>query len=139
MTASGRPGEITPRQHVAISTLLGTGSSQRAAVAARVSERTIRRWRQTDTFQAATRSAARQVAAESTSRLLGVQCEAIETLRRNLHSPSHAVQVRAARALAELALRATDDDFDMRLDALERQVTAWQHTDNGDASLTLLA
>jgi len=27
----------------------------------------------------------------------------------------------------------------MRLDALERQVTAWQHTDNGDASLTLLA
>jgi len=36
--------------------------------------------------------------------MLAALDEAIETLRRNLHSPSHAVQVRAARALAELAL-----------------------------------
>lgn len=137
MTAVDR-AEIPPRQRIAVSVLLATGSTQRAAEAARVTERTLRRWRHTEGFRAATRSAARDAASEAASMLLGVQEQAVEALRRNLTSPSHAVQVRAARALLELGQRVADDDADQRLTDLEERAARWHETER-HASMTLTA
>jgi len=77
LNPSSRPGnvsgDITPGQRRAVVALMGSASLTDAATAGGVSVRTLRRWRQSTTFQQALRASARQAATEATSRLLGAQ------------------------------------------------------------------
>jgi hypothetical protein len=111
--------DLTAAQHRAVSVLLATGSAVKAAEAAGISERTLRRWRHDDQFLEALRDAGRRNAGEAMSHLLGAQLEAVEALRQAIRSGSPAVKVRAGRALLELGLKISDDDLGQRLERLE--------------------
>jgi hypothetical protein len=123
MTGNGQVRDLTAVQHRAISVLLATGSTAKAAEAAGRSERTLRRWRELPEFMEALRDAGRRNADEARSHLLAAQLEAVQALRQALRTGSPAVKVRAARALLELGLKVAGDDVDERLQRLEE---AWQ-------------
>lgn len=130
MTTSVQQEAVSPGQQRAVLALLASAAPSDAARAAGCSERTLRRWRRTAGFQQALRAAARDAAAESMSRLIGAQGEAVTTLVRALRSPSDVVAVRAGIALLELGLRVTDDDTAARLTDLERRANRWQPTEH---------
>jgi hypothetical protein len=123
LTVNDRSRDLTPKQQLAVSVLLATGSTAKAAEAAGVGERQLRRWRATPEFLDALRTAGRRSADEATSHLLAAQLEAVTTLRQMLRTGTPAVRVRAARALLELGLKVADGEIDDRLDRLEQ---SWQ-------------
>ena len=121
-----RLANLSQAQQRAVLALVATGSTIEAATAAGVTDRSVRRWLNSDDFRAAYRAASRTAAGQALSRLLSAQDRAVETLVRGLTAESAATQVRAARALLEIGTRALDDDLDQRLDELERRVEAWR-------------
>ncbi|MGJ9414228.1 hypothetical protein ACHAAC_16110 [Aeromicrobium sp. CF4.19] len=126
VTVAVRSGELSPAQGLAVRTLVVSGSVTEAAQAAKVTERTVRRWLHTAAFTMSYRAAARQASSEATSALLAAQHEAVRTLVAALRDATPAVRVRAARALLEVGRHAADDDMDERLTELEREVTTWR-------------
>jgi hypothetical protein len=77
---------LQPRQQVALSAFLATGSVVEAAKTAGCSERTMRRWTGMAAFQEALRASARDSAREATTALLAAQVEAVATLRTALRT-----------------------------------------------------
>ena len=120
-----RNRDLTAQQELALRVLLATGDDTAAAAEAGCSPRTLRRWRASELFAAALRGEARLAAREATSSLLAAQGEAVAALRAALRAPSVATRVRAARALLEVGLRATDDDTEQRPIELERRSEQW--------------
>lgn len=125
MTDYGLSPSFAPRQVLAVDVFAVTGSVDKAAQAANVSPRTVRRWLTQPTFQDALRAAGRDRAAEATSLLFAAQREAVVTLRECLGAGSDATRVRAARALLEIGMRAASDDVEARLREVERRFEAW--------------
>lgn len=131
MSADARP--LSPAQDRALTSLLLHGSPKRAAEAAAVNERTVRRWLVSEEFAAEHRRRARQLAREAATDLLAAQRQAVATLREGMDTGSPATKVRAARAVLELAARLWDDDVDQRLSELERKAMEW-HTATGNGA-----
>lgn len=116
---------LSPQQVAALETLLLTGSLARAAAAAEVTDRTLRRWRTTPAFRRAYAGEVRLLMAESRQNLQSAAGEAVQVLRSGLTRGSAASKARCARALVELALKVAEDDVDERLSELEREVATW--------------
>ncbi|UFU06995.1 helix-turn-helix domain-containing protein [Ruania halotolerans] len=125
MARGDRPTRIQER---AIAALLACRTLEEAAHESGVSVRTLRRWLDSEPFASLYRDQARRAAREAVSALLSGQREAVEVLRGALHTGTPATQVRAARALLELGVRAREDDVDERLDALQEEVNRWHMT-----------
>ncbi len=125
MTRSGATSRsfshLAPRQLLSLDVFSITGSVDRAAEAANVSPRTVRRWLALPTFQHALRVAGRDRASEATSLLFAAQRDAVACLVAALSARSDATRVRAARALLEIGMRAASDDLETRLSDLERR------------------
>jgi hypothetical protein len=138
---SGRDGQrnLTGPQLRAVSVLLVGASTEDAAHAAGVSQRTIERWQATDGFQDALRDFARASFREAHRQLLAAAEEAVATLREALRIDNAATRVRAARVLLELGLKVADADLDERLERLERLEQAWQANETGTNGLRLLS
>lgn len=130
MAASGRfspadePGALTPRQRLYCAALAGGATASQAAVDAKISERTGRRWREREGFRAAIR--ARQ--AEDMAIGRAVLVAGVAKCARQLVAmgagevEADGATVAAARAVLDGALGWMDlADLTARLDALEAQ------------------
>lgn len=122
MSVSADVRVLNPAQVRALAALLEDGSPKRAAAAAGVNERTVRRWCESEPFRAEYQRRARLLADDARVDLLAASAQAVATLRAGMASGSAATRVRAARAVLELAARLTDDDLTARLAELERRV-----------------
>ena len=121
MAENGR--ELTPRQTRAVLALLAEPSLEAAAKSARISERTLRRWRGEREFSRALREAQAQVVHRAVGRLRALTDEAVETLRQlTVDANSEAVRLGASRVIIDAALRAgLLEDLAARVEVLERQ------------------
>lgn len=126
MTETSRNDRMTPKKEDALIALASTTSTAAAATRAGVTERTLRRWMESDVFMDAYRDQARKNSAQAHSALMAGQLEAAEVLRTALTVESATVRIRAASRLLEIGLKVTDDDLDQRLRDLEREVRQWQ-------------
>jgi len=113
-------------QRRALVALMASRTVAEAAEASGVSTRTLERWLADPGFAAAYRSTARDASRQALSALLSAQLEAVAALRDALQAESPATQVRAARALLEVGVRARESDLDERINAVEEEVTRWR-------------
>lgn len=129
MTGADRDGVIlSPEEHRVLAALVTEPTRARAARAAGLSERTLRRWlADRPGFAAEYRRQARSAAEVAVSGLLAAQGVALAALVGVLEDPaaSAASRVRAARAVLEVGARYADRDMEDRLDELEREVQRW--------------
>jgi hypothetical protein len=119
VSADVRP--LNPAQVRALSSLLENGSPKRAGTSAGVSERTVRRWSESEAFRAEYRRRAQSLADDAHVDLLAASAQAVQCLRAAMTNGTPATKVRAARAVLELAARLSDEDLAVRLAELERR------------------
>lgn len=113
------------RQERAIVALLSEPSIEAAAKTADVSDATIWRWMQQADFRAKLRDARRAVVEGAIGRLQQAATEAVSTLQRNLTCGTPAVEVRAATAILDQAIRAVElFDVVERVEELEARLVA---------------
>jgi hypothetical protein len=80
-----------------------------------VGERTLRRWLRDPAFAEAYRAARREALEQATAQLQAATCEAVETLRELLApGVKPAVRLGAARAVLEMAYKATEWEWSAR-------------------------
>lgn len=115
---------LSPQQERALIELALVNSNARAAEAAGVSERTVRRWAQQPAFMAAFREKARQNSEHATGALRAAQLQAVNVLWEQLTDDSPTVKYRAASRLLEIGIQLREHDVDERLAELERVLTA---------------
>lgn len=125
---------LNPAQERALAVLLAGEGTVKAAEAAGVSERTVRRWVAADDFSTVYRERARALAAQASSALLASTSRAVEALTEALSTGSPATRVRAATALLTVAAKVLDDDVEQRLTELERRAEASWDATTGRAS-----
>ena len=114
------PDKLTPRQQTAAEVLAAGARLETAAAAAKVSPRTLRRWRLLAPFSAAVREARQASLEEARSLLRTAALDAVRALQevvRDGESPP-AARVAAARVVLQLA---EEQDLDERLAVLEQQ------------------
>jgi transposase len=113
------------RQERAIVALLSEPSIEAVAKTPDVSDVTIWRWMKRPDFRAKLRDARRAVVEGAIGRLQQTATEAVDTLRRNLTCGTPSVEVRAATAILDQAIKAVEL-FDMveRVEQLEAQLAA---------------
>lgn len=122
MTDIGRNDRMTPKKEDALVALACTTSTAEAAARIRVTERTLRRWMESEVFMTAYREQARKNSAKAHSALMDGQLEAVKVLRGALTAESATVRIRAASRLLEIGLKVRDDDVEERLADLERNL-----------------
>lgn len=120
------PGELSPKQHRAISALLTSPNVKAAAAAAQVGERTLWRWLQDDpSFIEAYRAARERIVGQAVAVIQGLMGEAAGTLRAvmsDTEAPSSA-RVSAAKTALDMGLRAKEvDELEARILAIEKQI-----------------
>ncbi len=116
----------TNRAEVAISAYLASGSWAQAASAAKVSLRTVTRWKTADWFQGRLKEVAEELALAARQVGAAVLVESLCTLRE-LQGEKYSPQVRvlAASRAGELTLRIAEHaDLKTRLDSLEQSLGA---------------
>jgi len=113
--------DISPRQAKAITALLGLGSVEGAARATGISVATLWRWQRNDPAFASALREARQTALDDAYRLLqGSALVAVLRLKNLLNARSEQVQLAAARALLDNALKVAElQNLEERISALE--------------------
>jgi hypothetical protein len=115
---------ITPRQEKAIAALLSEPTFGRAALAAGVGQRTLRRWMQQPEFKRALLQARRDAFGQAMGLLQRVAPMAVGTLMKVMADPStppHA-KVAAAVAVVKLGMDVIElEDLTERIEILERQ------------------
>ena len=96
-----------------------------AAKKAGISHATLHRWLQIKDFKDAYREAKREAVSAAIARLQRTATEAVDALRdvmNDTESPASA-RVSAARSILEIAIKAVElEDFERRLEALERMI-----------------
>ena len=105
---NGTGRELTPRQTLVITHLLGGVGVEKAAKMAEVGERTVWTWlREHEAFKRELRAQQRQAMEDATSRLHLVAGEAVEALRRVLNDTNapHSAVVSAAKAVLDAGYR----------------------------------
>ena len=112
---------LKPAQIRAIEALLTHDRRDEAATAARVSERSLRRWLAEPTFRDALAAHRTRLLGDATSTLARGAARAAAALVEMAEGKSAtAARVAAARAVIDLALKAAEvDDLARRLEALE--------------------
>jgi hypothetical protein len=111
------------RQDRAIVALLAEPSTEAAAKTAGVSDVTIWRWMQQPAFKSRLRDARRAVVEGAIGRLQAAATEAVDTLRRNLTCGAPSVEVRAASAILDQAVRCVElFDLAERVEQLEARL-----------------
>ena len=117
---TGHGEKLSRKQESAIASLLSHSSVEAAARACGVGERTLRRWLSTAAFVTAYDAARRAVLDRAIGGLTGATGQALDALKRNLDCGNPSAEVRAAVAVFDLTLRATElRDVLARLDDLE--------------------
>ncbi len=125
MTA--RADDLTRNQERALRALASGASLRGAAAAARVSDRTLRRWRHDPCFLQKVRKAQSGVVALATGELCAASLDAVQVLRdiATDEAAPAGVRVTAARCVMELVIRSREiDELEGRIDFLEHQVAA---------------
>ena len=113
------------RQERAIVALLSEPSIEAAAKTDDVSDASIWRWMQQPEFRVKLRDARRAVVEGAIGRLQQAATEAVSTLQRNLTCGTPAVEVRAATAILDQAIRAVElFDVVERVEQLEARLAA---------------
>ncbi len=108
------------KEEQAIVALLTRPTVAEAAKACAVSEVTLWRWMQQPEFTERYRAARRQVLEQAIAQLQQASGEAVETLRRNLTCTVASVEVRAALAIIDQAVKGAEVlDLETRIAALE--------------------
>ena len=111
--------------HHAVIALLQSPTVEAAAGLCGVSESTLSRWIKRSDFQDAYAQARSDLVQRSLSSLQTASIEALDALKRNVAWGVTAIEVRAASALLDQSLRATELlGLEARLDALEDTVKA---------------
>lgn len=121
MTANETKEPKLSRKYEAfIAALLTEATIAEAAKKAGISEATALRWLKLPDVTSAYRTARREVVQHALATIQRATSEAVEALRRNLNATTGAVQVSAARALLEYAVRAVElDDLAERVERIE--------------------
>jgi hypothetical protein len=113
------------KQDKAILALLTEPTVEAAARSADVAPATIWRWTQQADFRSRLRDARRAVVEGAIGRLQQAATEAVETLRRNLTCGTPSVEVRAATAILDQAIKAVElFDVVERVEQLEARLVA---------------
>ena len=121
----GHGQKFTRKMHHAVIALLQSPTVEGAARLCGVSESTLSRWIKRSDFQDVYTQARSELVQRSLSSLQTASIEALDALKRNLACGLPAIEVRAASALLDQSLRATElAGLEARLDALEDTVTA---------------
>ena len=116
----GHGQKFTRKMHHAVSALLQSPTVEAAAGLCGVSESTLSRWIKRSDFQDVYTQARRELVQRSLSSLQTASVEALDALKRNLVCGLPAIEVRAASALLDQSLRATELlGIEARLAALE--------------------
>ena len=113
--------KLTLRQQTAAEVLATGAGLETAAAAAKVSLRTLRRWRRLEPFSAAVREARQASLEEARSLLRSAALDAVRALQEVVsdgESPP-AARVAAARVVLQIA---EEQDLDERLAVLEQRV-----------------
>jgi hypothetical protein len=119
---AGQGEGLTHRQEQALAALLVQPSIDRAAEACKVNERTLRRWLREQAFLTAYRDARRQEVEAAVSLLQRIAAKAVATVHRNLDCNKPAVEVKAAVAIIDRALRGVELlELVERVEELERR------------------
>ena len=115
-------GEKRPRlAQAAITALLACPTIEAAAEQAGIAPATLRRWLAEPEFKATYRAARRQAVEAAIGRLQTVTTKAVDTLERNLRCGTPAVEVGAAKAVLDQAIKAVElVDLVERVEALEQ-------------------
>jgi hypothetical protein len=111
------------KQDRAIVALLSEPTVEAAARAADVDPATIWRWQQQPEFRSRLRDARRAVVEGAIGHLQQAATEAVDTLRRNLTCGTPSVEVRAATAILDQAVKAIElFDLAERVDQFEARL-----------------
>jgi hypothetical protein len=133
MSTSG--AKLTRKQEQAISALLTKGSIRKAAVAAGVSDRTLRTWLRNLTFAAAYRTARRQVVEQTVARVQRASGRAVLTLTRLLKCGHAPTEKGAAVALLDYSLRGVEvADLAQAVEDLKAEMEAMRNGARGTAA-----
>ena len=125
---------LTGNQEKAVAALLASRSLEDAAATPglSVNEKTLRRWLKEPEFAAAVSEARREALEQAVIRLAAVSVEAVAALEKNLSCGRPAVEVRAAVAVLEQAVKGAELlDVLSRLAALEQCQAAQAPHANG--------
>jgi hypothetical protein len=115
------------KQDKAILVLLTEPTVEAAAKTADVSDVTIWRWMKQPDFRAELRDARRAVVEGAIGRLQQAATEAVDTLRKNLSCGTPSVEVRAATAILDQAVKAVElFDLAERIEHFEARLTEVQ-------------
>jgi len=116
----GHGQKFTRKMHHAVIALLQSPTVEGAAGLCGVSESTLSRWIKRSDFQDVYTQVRSELVQRSLSSLQTASLEAIDGLKRNVACGLPAIEVRAASALLDQSLRATElVGLEARLDALE--------------------
>ena len=118
--------KLTPAQERAVSALLSASTLEEAAKLAKVSPATLRRWRQTEPFDAAYRSARVALLDCATASLRRAATEAVDVLLSVMRDPDARAgdRIRAASIVLDKAYTSAElEDLAERIVALERDAT----------------
>ena len=124
VAAFGAADGLTPRQGRAVEALLREPTATRAAAAAGVNERTLRRWSATPAFRSALLRARRDAFGQAVGLTQRYAPVAVATLVKVMQDPAAApsAKVTAAAVLLRFGRDGVElDDLAARLDDLERQ------------------
>jgi len=120
-TSRGHGDKLNRKQEQAIAALLSASSIKAAADVCGMAEVTLWRWLQLPDFQAAYRTARRQVVERAVSELQAACGEAVEKIKRNLSCDNPTVEIRAAQIILEQGIKGVEImDLQERVEALER-------------------
>lgn len=120
----GHGEKLTRKKEAVIVALLLEPTLEKAAARVGISESTLWRWTQLESFQAAYREARREAVSQAIGALQRASSEAVETLRdimKDTAAPATA-RVSAARSILEFAIKGVEiEDILARLETLEAQ------------------
>ena len=121
----GHGEKLSRKEEQAIVALLQQPTLQAAAASVGVSDVTLWRWLQQPDFQARYRAARRQLVEGALANLQQATSEAATTLRRNLTCGVPSVEIRAAVAVLDQAVKAVELlDLEERVQALEQRTAS---------------
>jgi hypothetical protein len=133
MTATQR-GKRPRQEEVAIAALLAEPTVVLAAEKVGIGESTLLRWLQEPSFKARYREARRQVVEAAIGRLQTVTTKAVDALERNLGCGIPAVEVGAAKAILDQAVKGVElVDLAERIEALEQAAAATTGREKGSS------
>jgi hypothetical protein len=117
--------KISRNQERAIIALLSEPSITKAARAANIGDKTLRRWLDSEAFSRAYHAARKAVTRQATARIQAAMSKAVETLKTIMtddQKPASS-RVAAARTILDYGLKFSElEDIESRLSALESQM-----------------